>query len=449
MPHGDRNMKEELLIVKRFKAAADWQTDEILAAVRALIVAVTGNYRTRIESLILPGTDLWKFYGVFGSHVLSLLLNLPPGSTVEITELEVAKSCATVGLNWAVNGKVSTVWLEKSDGAWRVADIYPMGLAQALSSKTYGQEVLELYRGNQRLQVECDDQRLRPFLESAYEESYNRTDSIFHLAEHLTERKQFWEYLNLQGYCLERLFCRTPNNEIYKGTCGLDGKPVAVKKLRSNDPDPRKRFLREIEILHLLSDDPNVVRVKLSGDWRGSLFHICEWLERHTELYKIITDITWQLREKLSIMADVAKIVARLHSYNIAHRDVTPDHIFVSESGEVRLIDFGMAGFLDRQEPEERNRYILTDVYDFGLSLCQLLLETSDFNYGDTSIYAREWNDALERLGKSHIDGDLLLIVERAFYANPEIRPVPDHVGPPYRDMREPATALARYVGNL
>lgn len=49
------------------------------------------------------------------------------------------------------------------------------------------------------------------------------------------------------------------------------------------------------------------------------------------------------LRNKLRIALEIARALDYIHSQNIVHRDLKPENVHISESGQVKLMDFGIS----------------------------------------------------------------------------------------------------------
>ena len=59
-------------------------------------------------------------------------------------------------------------------------------------------------------------------------------------------------------------------------------------------------------------------------------------------------------RDVIRLGIDVCKALELCQKYNVIHRDVKPENIFVSENGDFKLGDFGIARTIDRTRSEER-----------------------------------------------------------------------------------------------
>ncbi|MEC7947865.1 MAG: bifunctional serine/threonine-protein kinase/formylglycine-generating enzyme family protein, partial [Myxococcota bacterium] len=118
----------------------------------------------------------------------------------------------------------------------------------------------------------------------------------------------------------------------------------AVKVLRQDEhPEARSRFLREIETLARL-DHRAIVRILGSGEDESHrlLYLVMELLDGESLAARLKrkpvplrTAVRWFHRLSLGLQ--------HAHKRGVAHRDVKPSNIMLLGSGEVRLVDFGIA----------------------------------------------------------------------------------------------------------
>ncbi|MCG8423258.1 MAG: protein kinase [Proteobacteria bacterium] len=120
---------------------------------------------------------------------------------------------------------------------------------------------------------------------------------------------------------------------------------VAVKFI--NPPDPRssvrERFLVEARAAARLQH-PNVVSIYRVGHLDGRPFIISEFI-RGTGLHQVPRPIAW--RHVLEISIGMARGLAAAHRQGILHRDIKPANAILSEDGSVKILDFGLAKFLE------------------------------------------------------------------------------------------------------
>jgi serine/threonine-protein kinase len=126
---------------------------------------------------------------------------------------------------------------------------------------------------------------------------------------------------------------------------------VALKVLyaeRSNDPAVVQRFRLEARSIAALKH-PNLVEVyDLGSTEDGRLFYAMELLQgislRERLQHVAATGARWlSAEEVVRIGVGVARGLAAAHAAGVVHRDIKPENIFLTESGGVKLLDFGVA----------------------------------------------------------------------------------------------------------
>ncbi len=132
--------------------------------------------------------------------------------------------------------------------------------------------------------------------------------------------------------------------------------PVVVKRCRAHlahQPEFAHLFLREARLASLIHH-PNVVELEATGDDDGQPYLVMEYLQGFT-----VREIFLRSQKEGTVPQDLAAFIilgaARgLHAAHIAvdeqgvpmglmHRDVSPHNLFVTESGVVKVLDFGIA----------------------------------------------------------------------------------------------------------
>ncbi|MCB1086385.1 MAG: serine/threonine protein kinase, partial [Verrucomicrobiae bacterium] len=157
---------------------------------------------------------------------------------------------------------------------------------------------------------------------------------------------------------------------------------VAVKIMHSHvgsDPSSQARFVREAEVLALLSH-PNIVPV-YDIVWENGkpLFYTMKLVKGRT-LQQIVNELReknpetlteYPLDHLLGIFLKVCDAIAFAHSCGIIHRDLKPENIMVGEFGEVLVMDWGIAKILGSgDEIFEETRDVAPDVaLDSGATL--------------------------------------------------------------------------------
>ncbi|MEM6472810.1 MAG: serine/threonine-protein kinase [Planctomycetota bacterium] len=128
---------------------------------------------------------------------------------------------------------------------------------------------------------------------------------------------------------------------------------VAVKILPprlSNDPRFVERFRREARAMAKLNHH-NVVTVYDSGVVDGRAYIIMEYVEG-TNLRQAMQAKAIDSKAALEIVPQVCEGLAYAHDAGVVHRDIKPENILLGTGGRVKLVDFGLAKWVDRAEWE-------------------------------------------------------------------------------------------------
>jgi eukaryotic-like serine/threonine-protein kinase len=138
---------------------------------------------------------------------------------------------------------------------------------------------------------------------------------------------------------------------------GMQGfnKLLVVKELReelAHDPEFLSMFLDEARIAARLNH-PNIVQTYEVGNDGDRYFIAMEYLEGQplNALFRRVGRRNLPLEVHLKILADVLAGLEHAHAladydgtpFSIVHRDVSPQNIFVTYDGQVKLVDFGIA----------------------------------------------------------------------------------------------------------
>jgi serine/threonine-protein kinase len=125
---------------------------------------------------------------------------------------------------------------------------------------------------------------------------------------------------------------------------------VALKrvggKLRS-DPEARRRFLHEALRTSALTSDHIAGVYDLMEDF-GEIFLVMEYVEGQTLRHRLRQALT--LEQFLAIALQCAQGLATAHEGGVLHCDIKPENIMLTASGQVKILDFGLAKHLPRSD---------------------------------------------------------------------------------------------------
>jgi serine/threonine protein kinase/tetratricopeptide (TPR) repeat protein len=136
--------------------------------------------------------------------------------------------------------------------------------------------------------------------------------------------------------------------EVYRADDTRLKRPVALKRvspeLRSN-PRYAKRLLREAELASGLSS-PNIAAIYDAFEEGGEIFLVMEYLEGENLRRRLARPLP--LEEFLGIATQCAGAIAAAQKKGIVHGDIKPENIMLMPTGQVKILDFGVAKrFLD------------------------------------------------------------------------------------------------------
>ena len=119
---------------------------------------------------------------------------------------------------------------------------------------------------------------------------------------------------------------------------------VAIKFLSQNSvagEQAKKRLVREAKAAAAL-DHPHICAVYEVGEEAGYSFIVMQYVEGET-LGSRIQRQPLEVREALDIAVQIADALAEAHSRRIIHRDIKPQNVMLTASGQVKVLDFGLA----------------------------------------------------------------------------------------------------------
>ncbi len=105
-------------------------------------------------------------------------------------------------------------------------------------------------------------------------------------------------------------------------------------------------FLEEAKTLANFIGNPGIVSVKKYFEENGTAYFVMEYVQGKS--YKTYLEEKGgkiPIDEALNILVPVMDALASVHATGIIHRDVTPDNIYITDSGQVKLLDFGAARY--------------------------------------------------------------------------------------------------------
>jgi formylglycine-generating enzyme required for sulfatase activity len=144
---------------------------------------------------------------------------------------------------------------------------------------------------------------------------------------------------------LERTLGRGGMGVVYLAHDTSLGRAVAVKFIASEQPEPLVRAYFETEARAIARlQHPNVVTVFRVGTVGEHPYIVSEYVVGRS-LAELPLPISW--RRALTLGVGLARGLAAAHRQGVLHRDIKPSNALVTEEGEVKLLDFGLAEQFD------------------------------------------------------------------------------------------------------
>lgn len=144
---------------------------------------------------------------------------------------------------------------------------------------------------------------------------------------------------------------------------------VAIKFIatRFSDPAARDRLRHEAKAIARLQH-PNVVAVYRIGEFAGQPYIAYEYVPGR-QLDELPRPVDWM--QGIRIALGLSRGLAAAHHRGIVHRDIKPANVMITAAGEVKLLDFGLARFIDQDAAEPESATEKTASWDSGAEVAE------------------------------------------------------------------------------
>ncbi|HEY9835026.1 MAG TPA: serine/threonine-protein kinase, partial [Stenomitos sp.] len=160
----------------------------------------------------------------------------------------------------------------------------------------------------------------------------------------------------LTGYQILAKIYESANSLVYQASLNQNNQPIILKVLKEDYPTPTEltRYKQEYEITRSLNLD-GVVKVYDLQRYQNSLAMLLEDFGGKS-LKLLMAERKFTLEEFLTIAIKIAESLGAIHAANIIHKDINPSNlVYNSETGQIKIIDFGISTVLSRENPTIRN----------------------------------------------------------------------------------------------
>ncbi|MHB1710432.1 MAG: Stk1 family PASTA domain-containing Ser/Thr kinase [Acidimicrobiales bacterium] len=209
-----------------------------------------------------------------------------------------------------------------------------------------------------------------------------------------------------ERYELNHLIARGGMAEVYRAHDRLLDRPVALKVLfpeLSVDRSFVERFRREAQAAANLSH-PNIVPVFDWGEDSGAYFIVMEFIDGRPLSSILKTAGPLSTDRAADIGSHVASALGYAHKHGVIHRDVKPGNVLITDEGQVKVTDFGIARAINTEESLTQTGAVMgtatyfspeqaegmgvdprSDIYSLGVVLFEMVTGRAPF-LGDTPV---------------------------------------------------------------
>ena len=213
--------------------------------------------------------------------------------------------------------------------------------------------------------------------------------------------------ITLPGYQVLKQIHASNNSLVYQGYRLQDQQPVMLKLLREDYPTPSQitRYQQEYQLAHTL-DLEGVITAYNWEQYHNTFVIVFEDFGG-ISLQELMAQRQFSLVEFLQVAIKIVQALGTLHEAQIIHKDINPSNlVFNPATGELKIIDLGIATVLTEENPFPHNPNVLegtlayispeqtgrmnrsldyrTDFYSLGVTFYELLTNQLPFDSTDT-----------------------------------------------------------------
>jgi eukaryotic-like serine/threonine-protein kinase len=126
-----------------------------------------------------------------------------------------------------------------------------------------------------------------------------------------------------------------------------------------------KRFEREAQLCSQL-DHPNICTIYDFHSAEGMFYIAMQYVEGKN-VRQLVAGRPLEIKSALSIAIQVTDALAYAHSKNIIHRDIKAGNVMVTDGGQVKILDFGLAKLVEDEQAEQQGTGDRSDLTELGI----------------------------------------------------------------------------------
>lgn len=196
------------------------------------------------------------------------------------------------------------------------------------------------------------------------------------------------------------------NSFVYRGIFNTNRQPVILKLLKEDYPTPAEiyRYQQEYEITRSLNLE-GIIKAYELRKYQNTLLMLLEDFGGES-LKILLQNRSFSVPEFLHLAIEITDILGKVHQNNVIHKDINPSNIVLNpQTGQLRIIDFGLSTFLSQENPSLKSPNVLegtlaymspeqtgrinrvidyrTDFYSLGVTFYELLTKQLPFDFDD------------------------------------------------------------------
>lgn len=257
----------------------------------------------------------------------------------------------------------------------------------------------------------------------------------------------------IAGYRITEVIGRGGMGTVYRAVDEALDKTVALKMMApklAEDASFLARFRSEARALAKL-DTPGIVRVLAFREEPEGTFLVMEYVEGRTLRSLLRERGALPFEEAMALFDQILDAIAHVHREGVLHRDLKPGNVLITEGGQVKIADFGLAkmrsadltvtstyataGSVCYMSPEQvrglRNADERSDLFSLGLILYEILAGTLPFDTRQGSFAVQralvEEPFPLVTAHRPAVPEEVATVLDQVLSKDPEERPARAH----------------------